>query len=153
MAEPRVVEGADGLRALIGEQLGYTDWLPVAQDQVDRFADATGDHQWIHVDQERAKTGPFGQTVAHGFLTLSLIPTVLPQLLDVRGFSMGVNYGLDRVRFPAPVPVGSRLRATAVIEAVDEQGGGVQTTLTVTFEIEGGAKPACVARFLERRYP
>lgn len=153
MAQPKVVHGVDGLRALVGEELGYSDWLEVTQDRVNQFADATGDQQWIHVDTERAAQGPFGGTIAHGFLTLSLIPTVLPQLLDVRGFSMGVNYGLDRVRFPAPVPVGSRVRASAVVEEVTEVSGGVQTTLTVTFEVEGGAKPACVARFLERRYP
>jgi acyl dehydratase len=154
MAEPKVVYGADGLRALAGEHVGYSDWLEVNQDQVNQFANATGDHQWIHVDTDRAAKGPFGQTIAHGFLTLSLIPWVLPQVLDVRGFSMGVNYGLDRVRFPAPVPVGSRIRGGVVVEEVTEVGdGGVQTSLTVTFELDGGGKPVCVARFLERRYP
>jgi acyl dehydratase len=153
MTGPRTVEGVEGLRGLVGEHVGYSDWLEVTQEQVDRFAEATGDHQWIHVDPERAKDGPFGGTIAHGFLTLSLIPRVLPQLLDVRGFSMGVNYGMDKVRFPSPVPVGSKLRAGAVVEDVQEVGGGVQTTLTITFEVDGADKPACVARFLERRFP
>jgi acyl dehydratase len=153
MAAPRIVEGVEGLTGLVGEHVGYSDWMEVTQEQVDRFAEATGDHQWIHVDQERAKDGPFGGTIAHGFLTLSLIPRVLPELLDVRGFSMGVNYGMDKVRFPSPVPVGSKLRAGAVVDDVQEVGGGVQTTLTITFEMEGADKPACVARFLERRFP
>jgi acyl dehydratase len=153
MTQPSVVDGAEGLKALVGQHVGYTDWMEVTQEQVDRFADATGDHQWIHVDADRAAQGPFGGTIAHGFLTLSLIPRVLPQLLDVRGFSMGVNYGLDKVRFPAPVPVGSRVRGGVVVEDVTEVGGGVQTTLTVTFEVAGGDKPVCVARFLERRFP
>lgn len=149
-----VVEGVEGLRALVGEHVGYSQWLEVTQDRVNRFADATGDYQWIHVDAEKAANGPFGQTIAHGFLTLSLIPWVLPQVLDVRGFAMGVNYGLDRVRFPAPVPVGARIRGGVLVEEVMEvAGGGVQTTLTVAFEVDGGTKPACVARFLERRYP
>lgn len=153
MAQPTMVQGAEGLRALVGRQVGYSEWMEVTQDQVNGFADVTGDHQWIHVDAVRAAAGPFGGTIAHGFLTLSLIPRVLPQVLDVRGFSMGVNYGLDRVRFPAPVPVGSKLRGGVVVEDVTEVGGGVQTTLTVTFEVEGGDKPVCVARFLERRFP
>jgi acyl dehydratase len=152
MAEPRIIEGADGLRELAGQEVGKSDWIEVTQDQVDRFADATGDHQWIHVDPERAADGPFGGTIAHGFLTLALIPLVLPQVLDVRGFAMGVNYGLDKVRFPAPVPVGSRIRATLVLEEVTEVPGGVQLAHTITFEVEGQDKPACVARFLERRF-
>jgi acyl dehydratase len=153
MMQPKVVDGVAGLQALVGEQVGYSEWIEVTQEQVDGFADATGDHQWIHVDRDRAVEGPFGGTIAHGFLTLSLIPRVLPQLLDVRGFTMAVNYGLDRVRFPAPVPVGSRVRGGVVVEEVTEIGGGVQTVLTVTFEVEGGDKPVCVARFLERRFP
>jgi acyl dehydratase len=152
MAQPAVVDGLAGLRELVGEHLGYSDWLVMAQDRVNQFADATDDRQWIHVDVDRAATGPFRGTIAHGFLTLSLIPAVLPTLLDVRGFAMAVNYGLDRVRFPAPVPVGSRIRAGAVIEEVSEVTGGVQIALTVTIERDGGEKPVCVARFLERRY-
>jgi acyl dehydratase len=151
MAQPTVVYGAEGLKALIGEHAGYSEWLEVTQDRVNSFADATGDHQWIHVDAERAATGPFGGTIAHGFLTLSLIPWVLPQVLDVRGFAMAVNYGLDKVRFPAPVPVGSRVRGGVMVEDVAEVASGVQTTMTVTIEVDGSAKPACVARFLERR--
>jgi acyl dehydratase len=153
MTQPKVVDGVEGLKALVGEQVGYSEWMEVTQEQVNGFADATGDHQWIHVDRDRAAEGPFGGTIAHGFLTLSLIPRVLPQLLDVRGFTMAVNYGLDRVRFPAPVPVGSRVRGGVVVEEVTEVGGGVQAVLTVTFEVEGGDKPVCVARFLERRFP
>ncbi|QBI19400.1 MaoC family dehydratase [Egibacter rhizosphaerae] len=153
MTEPTIVEGAEGLRALAGTHVGYTDWIEVTQEQVDRFADATGDHQWIHVDPERAADGPFGGTIAHGFLTLSMIPTVLPQVLDVRGFSFGVNYGLDKVRFPSPVPVGSKVRAGVTVDEVSDVGGGVQTAYTVTVEVDGADKPACVARFLERRFP
>ncbi len=152
MAEARNIEGADGLRELVGEQVGTSDWIEITQDQVDRFADATGDHQWIHVDPERAAEGPFGGTIAHGFLTLSLIPRILPEVLDVRGFTMGVNYGMDKVRFPSPVPVGKRLRAHLVLEEVTDVPGGVQIAHTITFEVEGSEKPACVARFLERRF-
>lgn len=153
MMKPKVVDGVEGLKALVGEQVGYSEWMEVTQEQVDGFADATGDRQWIHVDRDRAAEGPFGGTIAHGFLTLSLIPRVLPQLVDVRGFTMAVNYGLDRVRFPAPLPVGSRVRGGVVVEEVTEVGGGVQSVFTVTFEAEGGDKPVCVARFLERRFP
>lgn len=152
MSEQRVIEGADGLRALEGQRVGATDWMPVTQEQVNRFAEATSDHQWIHVDEERAASGPFGGTIAHGFLTLSLIPVVLTTVLDVRGFSMGVNYGLDKVRFPAPVPVGAKIRGVVTIDEVTEVNGGVQTAYTVAFEIDGADKPACVARFLERRF-
>ena len=152
MAQPRIIDGVEGLRQLAGEELGSSDWIEVTQEQVDQFATATGDHQWIHVDPERAAEGPFGQTIAHGFLTLSLIPSVLPQVVDVQGFTMGVNYGLDKVRFPAPVPVGSKLRGTVTLEEVTEVAGGVQSAYTIVFEIEGGDKPVCVARFLERRF-
>lgn len=152
MAEQRVIEGVEGLRALVGQQVGATDWIPVTQEQVDRFADATGDHQWIHVDQERAADGPFGGTIAHGFWTLALIPLVLTSVLDVRGFSMGVNYGLDKVRFPAPVPVGAKVRGTVTVDEVTDVAGGVQTAYAIVFEVDGAEKPACVARFLERRF-
>lgn len=152
MAGPRIIDGVEALRELAGEELGSSDWIEVTQDQVDQFAAATGDHQWIHVDVDRATQGPFGGTIAHGFLTLSLLPVVLPQVIDVRGFTMGVNYGLDKVRFPAPVPVGSKLRGTVTLEEVTEVPGGVQSAYTVVFEIEGGDKPVCVARFLERRF-
>ena len=115
MAEPRIFTSADELRAGVGEQLGHSDWLEIEQKRIDLFADATGDHQWIHVDPERAASGPFGTTIAHGYLTLSLLPTLVPQVLRVEGMKMGINYGANKVRFPSPVPVGSRLRATAVL--------------------------------------
>lgn len=143
----------DEAKNLSGRDLGTSSWYEVSQERINTFADATDDHQYIHVDPVRAKDSPFGGTIAHGFLTLSLIPLVLPQVLDVRGFSMGINYGLDRVRFPAPVPVGSRVRGGVVVEEVTEVGDGVQIAYTVTFEVAGGEKPVCVARFLERRYP
>lgn len=152
MAQPLALDGVDGLRECVGQHVGYSDWIDVTQDQVDQFADATGDHQWIHVDPDRAAAGPFGGTIAHGFLTLALIPRVLPEVLDVRGFSMAVNYGLEKVRFPAPVPVGSRVRAGVAIDEVKDVPRGVQITETVTFELEGSDKPACVATFVERRF-
>ncbi|MFG2116431.1 MaoC family dehydratase [Streptomyces sp. NPDC048718] len=152
MAEPRIFTSAEELRAAVGEQLGYSDWLEIEQDRIDRFADATGDHQWIHVDPERAAAGPFGRTIAHGYLTLSLLPALVPQVMRVEGMKMGLNYGTEKVRFPAPVPVGSRLRATAVLTEVREAGGGVQVTAKVTVEREGGDKPVCVAESVSRYY-
>lgn len=152
MTEPTVATGIEEVKALVGRSLGYSDWHEVTQEQVNLFADATGDHQWIHTDPDRAQDGPFGTTIAHGFLTLSLIPMMLPKILRFEGFSMGVNYGLNRVRFPAPVPVGSKVRATAVVDEVTEIKGGVQTRITVTFEVEGGSKPVCVAESLVRQY-
>ncbi|MFB7460944.1 MULTISPECIES: MaoC family dehydratase [unclassified Streptomyces] len=152
MAEPRIFTSPDELRAAVGEPLGYTDWLEIDQKRIDLFADATGDHQWIHVDPEKAAAGPFGTTIAHGYLTLSLLPVFGPQLIEVRGVRMGVNYGTNKVRFPAPVPVGSRLRATAVITGVDEVPGGAQVTVAFTVEREGGDKPVCVAESVVRYY-
>jgi acyl dehydratase len=152
MSTPATVDGIAGVQELIGQPLGPTDWYTVSQEQVNLFADATGDHQWIHLDPERAKDGPFGTPIAHGFLTLSLIVQFMSELLEVSGISMAVNYGLNKVRFPAPVPVGSRIRASAVIDTADEFVGGVQTTMTITIEIEGGAKPACVAESVSRFY-
>ncbi|MFC8509216.1 MaoC family dehydratase [Streptomyces sp. NPDC057411] len=152
MAEPRIFTSAEELRAGVGEQLGHSDWLEIEQKRIDQFADATGDHQWIHVDPERAAAGPFGRTIAHGYLTLSLLPTLVPQIMRVEGMKMGINYGTNKVRFPSPVPVGSRLRATAVLTEVTEAGGGVQVTATVTVEREGGDKPACVAESVSRYY-
>ncbi|WP_267245866.1 MaoC family dehydratase [Streptomyces sp. PR69] len=152
MAEPRVFTSADELRAGVGEQLGHSDWLEIEQKRIDLFAEATGDHQWIHVDPERAAAGPFGGVIAHGYLTLSLLPVFVPQILRVEGMTMGVNYGANKVRFPAPVPVGSRLRATAVLKDVTEAGGGVQVTAVVTVEREGGEKPVCVAETVSRYY-
>ncbi|MFF4751232.1 MaoC family dehydratase [Streptomyces sp. NPDC002514] len=152
MAEPRIFTSADELKAAVGEQLGHTDWLEVDQKRIDLFAEATGDHQWIHVDPEKAAAGPFGGTIAHGYLTLSLLPLFSPQLLRVDGATMGVNYGTNKVRFPAPVPVGSRLRATARITGAEDVAGGVQLTVVFTVEREGGDKPVCVAESVSRYY-
>ncbi|MGV9689897.1 MaoC family dehydratase [Streptomyces sp. NPDC003444] len=152
MAEPRIFTSAEELRAGVGEQLGHSDWLEVDQKRIDLFAEATGDHQWIHVDPERAAAGPFGTTIAHGYLTLSLLPVFVPQILAVEGVRMGINYGTEKVRFPAPVPVGSRLRATAVLAKVEEVSGGVQVTAVVTVEREGSEKPVCVAESVSRYY-
>ncbi|MCX4777373.1 MaoC family dehydratase [Streptomyces sp. NBC_01264] len=152
MSEPRIFTSAEELTAGIGAPLGPSEWLEVDQKRIDLFADATGDHQWIHVDPERAESGPFGSTIAHGYLTLSLLPSLVPQIMRVEGMRMGINYGVDKVRFPAPVPVGSRLRATALITEVVEVGGGVQVSATVTVEREGGEKPVCVAQSVSRYY-
>jgi acyl dehydratase len=144
-------ETLEELRGAAGTHLGFTDWLEIDQARVNLFADATGDHQWIHVDVERAEAeSPFGGPIAHGFLTLSLSNLFLPQLLQVPGASAGVNYGTGKVRFPAPVPVGSRVRGGAEITAVDEIEGGLQTTITITIEVEGKDKPACVIESLSR---
>jgi acyl dehydratase len=143
-------ESADALKAAVGRSLGPSDWLTVEQDRVDLFADATDDHQWIHVDVERAKEGPFGTPIAHGYLTLSLVNHFLPQLLTVPTAKMGVNYGCNKVRFPAPVPVGSRIRGRGEVVGVEEIPGGVQVVVRVTVEIENGAKPACVADTVSR---
>ncbi|CAM5313751.1 MULTISPECIES: MaoC family dehydratase [Streptomyces] len=150
MAEPRIFASVDELRAAVGERLGRTDWLEITQQRIDQFAEATGDHQWIHVDPEKAKEGPFGTTIAHGYLTLSLLPVFGPQLIAVEGVRMGVNYGVNKVRFPAPVPVGSLLRATAQVTDVAEVAGGVQVTTVFTVEREGGDKPVCVAEAVVR---
>ncbi|MEU3462322.1 MaoC family dehydratase [Streptomyces sp. NPDC006733] len=152
MSQARIFASLDDLRAAVGEQLGTTGWLEVDQKRIDLFAEATGDHQWIHVDPEKAAQGPFGTTIAHGYLTLSLIPSLTPELFRVEGVKMGVNYGVNKVRFPAPVPVGSRLRATAQIAEVSEVGGGVQLVTKVTIEREGGDKPVCVAETVARFY-
>ncbi|MGA8678977.1 MAG: MaoC family dehydratase [Acidimicrobiales bacterium] len=148
--EPTVFEGLDELRGAVGTELGPSEWHEITQRQIDLFAEATGDHQWIHVDPERAKAGPFGTTIAHGFLTLSLISYLLPQVIRVSGISMGINYGANRVRFPAPVPVGSRVRARGRIQSVDDVAGGVQMTTLVTIEVEGNEKPACVVESISR---
>jgi acyl dehydratase len=152
MSQARIFASLDELRAAVGEQLGTTGWMEVDQKRIDLFAEATGDHQWIHVDPEKAAQGPFGTTIAHGYLTLSLIPSLTPDLFRVEGVKMGVNYGVNKVRFPAPVPVGSRLRATAQIAEVTEVGGGVQLVTKVTIEREGGDKPVCVAETVARFY-
>ncbi|MGB6059044.1 MAG: MaoC family dehydratase [Microthrixaceae bacterium] len=142
------------LLSLIGQDLGHTAWSPVTQDEVNLFADATGDHQWIHVDVERAKAeSPFGGPIAHGYLTLSLVNRFLPELLDVQGASMGVNVGLDKVRFPSPVPTGSRLRGHGLVVSVEEAKGGFQITVRVTIEVDGSDKPCCVADTVSRFFP
>ena len=145
-----VFRSVEELAAAVGTKLGPTDWLTIEQSRVDACADATGDHQWIHVDVERAGAGPFGGTIAHGYLTLSLCSLFLPQLMRVEMSGMGINYGLDRVRFTAPVLVGSRIRAVGEIVSVTPVTGGVQVVVRVTVEIEGGARPACVADTISR---
>jgi acyl dehydratase len=136
----------------VGEHLGYSEWHTVTQEQVNLFAEATGDHQWIHIDVERAKAGPFGGPIAHGYLTLSLTPVLLAQVLQVDGVAMGVNYGTNKVRFPSPVPVGSKLRIGATLKAVEAVTGGVQVMVEATYEVEGATKPSCVAELLFRYY-
>jgi acyl dehydratase len=147
------VNGLAELKKLAGSDLGTSEWLTVTQERVNLFADATDDHQWIHVDAEKARSGPFGAPIAHGYLTLSLFIPLFTELLTVEGVTTKVNYGLNRVRFPAPVPAGSRLRLAARIAAVEDVGGGgVQLTVDGTIEIEGGAKPACVLQSVSRFY-
>ncbi len=142
------------LKDAIGKHLGVSEWLEIDQARIDSFAEATGDHQWIHTDPERAKKGPFGSTIAHGYLTQSLVNYFLPQIIDVRGISMGVNYGADRLRFPAPVPVGSRIRGSAELIKVEEvKGGAIQATVRVTVEIEGSDRPGCVIDTISRYIP
>lgn len=139
--------------AAVGSALGASPWIEIDQERIDRFAKATGDFQWIHVDPVRAKDGPFGRTVAHGYLTFSLINMVLPDLIRAEGMTMGINYGADRLRFPAPVPVGSRIRAVGELVKADLlDGNAVQTTVRITMEIEGQAKPGCVADIIGRFY-
>jgi len=146
------LSGLDGLRAAEGRELGVTDWREITQADVDAFADATGDHQWIHVDPERAAASPLGGTIAHGLLTLSLAPAMTSSLLSFEGFAFALNYGYDRVRFPAPLPVGARVRLRATLASVKDIPGGAQITIVQTFEVEGGEKPVCVAESLARVY-
>lgn len=148
----KVFTGAEEVLAAAGEQLGASDWMTVEQERVTAFADATEDHQWIHIDRERAADGPFGTTVAHGFLTLALLPHLVFQTYRIEGASMTVNYGLNKVRFPAPVPVGSRVRAEVVLAEATEVAGGVQLVLRAALHIEGAAKPGCVADWVTRVY-
>lgn len=150
---PTIFDEPSTLLGAVGRDLGHTDWIEITQERIDRFADATGDHQWIHVDPVRAKSGPFGTTVAHGYLTLSLTNLFLPQLIEVRGISMGVNYGCNKVRFPAAVPVGSFLRGAGKILAVEEVKGGVQSTVEITVQIDGKERPACVVESISRYFP
>src|SRR3954469_19153406 len=145
--------GVDDLTARVGQHLGHSDWMEVTQDRVNQFADATDDHQWIHVDPERAKDGPFGEPIAHGYLTLALVIPLWTKLLDVPDVTTKVNYGLNRVRFPAPVPAGARIRLSGTLVSVEQVGGGgTQLTADVVVEIENGAKPACVAQPVFRFY-
>ncbi len=149
---PTTIKGLDDLRAKAGDHLGYSDWQELTQDQVNLFADATGDHQWIHVDVEKAKKGPFGGPIAHGYLTLSLVPALMGQIVTIEGMSMGLNYGCNKVRFPSPLPVGAKLRLGASLQSVEEVAGGVQAIIGVTIEVQGQEKPACVADVVYRYY-
>jgi len=146
------ISGIDELKTKVGEELGVSDFYEVTQERIDAFAEASGDHQWIHVDPERASETPFGGTIAHGLFTLSLGPRFGYDMFTIENVAFALNYGFGRVRFPAPVPVGSRLRMRATLSAVDDVPGGVQFTVTQTFEIEGGEKPVCVAEALARAY-
>ena len=148
-----IIQGIAGLKDLVGTHLGYSDYTEITQEQVNTFADATGDHQWIHVDPERAKAeSPFGGPIAHGYLTLSLGPKLAPEIMRVDGIKMGVNYGCEKVRFPAPVSVGSKLRLGAELTQVDDIPGGAQVYMTFTFEVEGAPKPSCVSQVVFRYY-
>ncbi|MCW2829715.1 MAG: Enoyl-CoA hydratase [Aeromicrobium sp.] len=147
----RIFTTADELRATVGAELGHSDWLEIDQARIDRFADATGDHQWIHVDAERAATGPFGKTIAHGYLTASLIPVLNKQIYAIES-RMGVNYGLNKLRFPSPVPVGSAIRATSTIVGVEEIGDAVQVVTSTTILVRDASKPSVVAEHVARYY-
>ncbi|HEY4278101.1 MAG TPA: MaoC family dehydratase [Conexibacter sp.] len=146
------LNGIDDIKARVGQDLGVSEWHEVTQEEINAFADVTGDHQWIHVDPERARETPFGGTIAHGFYTVALTPMLMQQLYTVTNVAFALNYGLDRVRFPAPLPVGSRVRASAQISSVDEIAGGIQMKTTITLERDGGDKPVCVAEQLVRIY-
>jgi len=146
------LNGIDDVKSRVGQELGVSDWHLVTQEAIDRFADVTGDHQWIHVDVERAKQTPFGGTIAHGYYTLSLVPMFTYALFTVEGFAFGLNYGVNKVRFPAPLPVGSKVRMRAAIAAVEDVPGGIQMATACTFEREGGDKPVCVAETVARLY-
>ncbi len=150
MTAQTILDGPDAVRAAVGTHLGFSDWLLMEQDRVNTFADATGDHQWIHVDPERATAGPFGAPIAHGYLTMSLSNYFLPQIIETKGFSAGINYGVDKVRFPSPVKVGDRIRAGAELVDVTDVNGGLQTLVRITIEIEGSDRPACVIDSLSR---
>lgn len=155
MSSPTVIPSVRALKQFVGKSLGTSSWVTVSQEQINAFADATGDHQWIHVDTERARReSPFKATIAHGYLTLSLAPSLLPEIFRVEGARMGVNYGIDKMRLPAPVPAGARVRVLAELKDVrDMPGGGARATFGLVFEVEGGAKPACVADAIYVYYP
>jgi acyl dehydratase len=147
-----VISGLDELKSRIGEEIAVSDWREVTQEDIDTFAEVTGDDQWIHVDTERAKDTPFGGTIAHGFFTLSLAPRFSYDLMKMEGVAFGLNYGLNKVRFPAPLPVGSKVRMRMQLQNVEDIQGGAQVTMALTFETEGGEKPVCVAETLARFY-
>ena len=150
----RVFKTPHELKDCVGEDLGATDWLQIDQERINTFAEATGDHQWIHVDVEKAKGGPFGAPIAHGYLTASLANLFLPQLMEVQGTSMGVNYGCDKIRFPSPVTVGSKIRGTGSITTVEEtKDAGIQVKVTILIEIEDNDRPACIIETISRFYP
>ena len=148
-----VFENPAALLDAVGKDLGHSDWLEIDQARIDQFADATGDHQWIHVDPEKAAEGPYGKTIAHGYLTLSLANLFLPQIMTVENTSMGVNYGCEKVRFPAAVPVGSRIRGSGEVISAEEVKGGVQVVVRMTIEIDGSDRPACVIDTISRFFP
>lgn len=148
-----IVSNPKELPNFVGRHLGYSDWLEIDQERINLFADATGDHQWIHVDPVKAKDGPFGKCIAHGYLSLSLVNLFLPQIIDVQQLKMGVNYGCEKVRFPAPVPVDSKVRGGGEVVSVEEVKGGFQAIIRVTVEIEGNDRPACVIDTISRYYP
>jgi acyl dehydratase len=145
-----VFKSAAELKAAVGKHLGYSEWLRIDQKRIDQFAEATGDHQWIHVDPERARSGPFGTTIAHGYLTLSITNNFLPSLVQVPGAKLGINYGANKIRFPAPVKVGSRVRCGAELLEASDVPGGVQAVVRITVEVEGGDKPGCVVESITR---
>jgi acyl dehydratase len=149
----RIFKSPHELAAAVGEPLGSSDWLEIDQQRINMFADATGDHQWIHVDPERAATGPFGTTIAHGYLTLSLVNKFLPEIIEVQGISMGVNYGCDKVRFPSAVAVGSRIRGSGELISAEEIKGSIQAVVRVTVEVDGSDRPACVVDTISRFIP
>jgi acyl dehydratase len=144
VTSPTIYEGISEFEAQLGKHLGYSDWHEVTQQQIDLFAAATGDHQWIHVDPVKAAQGPYGRTIAHGYLTLSLVPVLVKQIYQVTGLSMQVNYGVDKLRFPAPVPMDSRIRAGAELVKFERSAGGARATVRVSVEVDGGDRPACV---------
>jgi acyl dehydratase len=146
-------DNPQALLQAVGQHLGYSDWLLIEQERINLFADATGDHQWIHVDPARAADGPFGKTIAHGYLTLSLANLFLPEIMQVNNVSMGVNYGCEKVRFPAPVPVGSRVRGGGEVISAEEVKGGVQVVVRITIEIDGSDRPGCVIDTISRFFP
>lgn len=145
-----VLSGVEGIRSHIGQHLGYGEYVEVTQQRINQFAEATGDHQWIHVDVEKAKTGPYGKTIAHGLLTLSMIGALNRGIFKFEGFKMGVNYGYEKIRFPSPVPVGSKIRLGAKIVSAEDIPNGIQTIMEFTIEAEGAAKPACIAQMIFR---